>query len=204
MKSKSVAVIGAGIGGLCAAIHLASRGMHVNVIEKNPHPGGRVDWIEREGHHFDTGPTLMVMQLLYAAEFRALGTPMEALLDLQQVDPTYRLIFDDGSQLALTSDMQSLRNQLESIEPGAFQGFLRYHAEGKRHYQLGMEKLVNRDFRRLTDLISLGNIPAIVFCRLNKQLLGASDIVSFNLHLGRHIIYYVTIINKPIALCHFQ
>ncbi len=158
MKSRSVAVIGAGIGGLCAAIHLASRGMHVNVIEKNPHPGGRVDWIEREGHHFDTGPTLMVMQPVYAAEFRALGTPMEALLDLQQVNPTYRLVFDDGSHLALTSDMQSLRNQLESIEPGAFQGFLRYHAEGKRHYQLGMEKLVNRDFRRFTNLISLGNI----------------------------------------------
>jgi phytoene dehydrogenase-like protein len=135
MKSKSVVVIGAGIGGLCAAIHLAARGMQVMVFEKNPHPGGRVDWIEREGHHFDIGPTLMVMQPVYADEFRALGTPMEALLDLQKVDPTYRVVFDDGSQLALTSDMRSLQDQLELIEPGAYQGFLRYHAEGKRLYQ---------------------------------------------------------------------
>ena len=87
--------------------------------------------------------------------------PWTSLLDLQQVDPTYRLVFDDGSQLALTSDMQSLKDQLESIEPGAFQGFLRYHEEGKRHYQLGMEKLVNREFRRFSDFFSLSNIPLL-------------------------------------------
>ena len=56
--------------------------------------------------------------------------PINNLLDLQQVDPSYHLVFDDGSQLALTSDMQSLQDQLESIEPGAYQGFLRYHEEG--------------------------------------------------------------------------
>jgi phytoene dehydrogenase-like protein len=132
MKSKSVAVIGAGIGGICAAIHLASHGLHVTVFEMNPNAGGRCDWIEREGHHFDVGPTLLVMPHVYEAEFTALGTPINHLLNLQQVDPSYRLVFDDGSQLALTSDMQSLKAQLESIEPGAFQSFLRYHEEGKR------------------------------------------------------------------------
>jgi phytoene desaturase len=161
MKSKSVAVIGAGIGGICAAIHLALNGLHVTVFEKNPHPGGRCDWIEREGHHFDVGPTLLVMPNVYEAEFTALGTPINHLLNLQQVDPSYRLVFDDGSQLALTSDMQSLKNQLESIEPGAFQSFLRYHEEGKRHYQLGMEKLVNRDFRRFSDYFALKNFPLL-------------------------------------------
>jgi phytoene desaturase len=161
MKSKSVAIIGAGIGGICAAIHLASQGLHVTIFEKNPHPGGRCDLIDREGHHFDTGPTLMVMPHIYEAEFNALGTPINQLLDLQQVDPTYNLVFDDGSQLALTSDMESLRNQLEIIQPGAYQGFLRYHEEGKRHYQVGMEKLVNRDFRRFSDFFTLSNIPLL-------------------------------------------
>jgi phytoene desaturase len=161
MKSKSVVIIGAGVGGICAAIHLAKRGYHVTVFEKNPHPGGRCDWIEREGHHFDTGPTLMVMSKIYEAEFAALGTPMTDLLDLKQVDPSYRLVFDDGSQLALTSDKQSLRDQLESIQPGAYQGFIRYHAEGERHYRLAMEKLVNRDFRKFTDFFNLSNIPLV-------------------------------------------
>jgi phytoene desaturase len=161
MKSKSVVVIGAGVGGICAAIHLASHGLHVTVLEMNPNPGGRCDWIEREGHRFDTGPTLVVMKRVYEAEFAALGTPIDELLNLQQVDPTYHLVFDDGSRLALTSDMQSMRSQLEAIEPGAFEGFRRYHAEGERHYQIAMKKLVNKDFRRFTDFFALSNIPVI-------------------------------------------
>jgi phytoene desaturase len=162
MKSKSVAIIGAGIGGISAAIHLAKKNLHVTVFEKNPHPGGRCDWIEREGHHFDTGPTLMVMRKIYDAEFMALGTPIDELLDLQQVDPTYQLVFDDGSRLALTSNMRALKEQLEAIQPGAFQGFERYHEEGKRHYHLAMDKLVNREFRRFSDFFSLRNIPLLL------------------------------------------
>lgn len=161
MKSKSVVIIGAGVGGICSATHLAQQGLHVTVFEKNPNPGGRCDWIERDGHRFDTGPTLMVMQRVYEAEFLALGGSLKSSLSLQKVDPSYRLVFDDGSQLALTSDAQSMRDQLESIEHGSYQGFLRYHAEGERHYRLGMEKLVNRDFRRFSDFFTFGNIPLV-------------------------------------------
>ena len=72
MKSKSVIVIGAGIGGITAATHLAKRGMKVTILEKNQRPGGRCDRLNRGGHHFDTGPTLFVMPLLYESEFAAL------------------------------------------------------------------------------------------------------------------------------------
>jgi phytoene desaturase len=71
------------------------------------------------------------------------------------------VVFDDGSQLALTSDMNSLRDQLESIQPGAFGGFQQYHEEGRRHYAVGMEKLVNREIRHFTDFFSVSNIPLL-------------------------------------------
>jgi len=161
MKTKSVIVIGAGIGGITAATHLARRGLHVTVLEKNSRPGGRCDRFSREGHHFDTGPTLFVMPLLYEAEFRALGTSLREQLDLQRVDPTYHLVFDNGSQLALTSDMKSLQEQLESFQPGSFQGLLRYLQEGDRHYQLALDKLVNRDFRQASDFFSIQNLPLL-------------------------------------------
>jgi phytoene desaturase len=161
MKAKSVVIIGAGIGGICAATHLAKQGMHVTVYEKNPNPGGRCDWIERDGHHFDTGPTLMVMKQVYDEEFANLGVSLHDMLEVKQIDPTYHLVFDDGSQLGLTSDMAGMREQLEAIEKGAYEGFLRYHAEGERHYRLGMEKLVNRDFRRFSDLFNLSNVPLV-------------------------------------------
>ena len=161
MKQKSVLVIGAGVGGIVAAIHLAQHGCKVTVVEKNSRPGGRCDRISRDGHHFDTGPTLLVMPLLYEAEFAALGTSIREQLDLLRVDPTYHLVFDDGSRLALTSNMISMREQLEAFEPGSFQSLQRYMEEGGRHYDLSMEKLVNRDFRKASEFFRLEHIPLI-------------------------------------------
>ncbi|HVN15672.1 MAG TPA: phytoene desaturase family protein [Anaerolineales bacterium] len=158
-KSLSVIVIGAGIGGIASAAHLAQHGLHVTVLEKNSRPGGRCDRFSRDGHVFDTGPTLMVMPLLYETEFETLGTPLREVLDLQRVDPTYHLVFDDGAQLALTSDLSKMYSQLEALQPGSYDGFLRYVEEGHRHYQLGMERLVNRDFRKPTDFFNLKNLP---------------------------------------------
>jgi phytoene desaturase len=161
MKTKSVLVIGAGIGGITAAIHLARRGRHVTVLEKNSHPGGRCDRFSRDGHHFDTGPTLFVFPLLYAAEFSSLGTCMSEWLDLQRVDPTYHLVFEDGKQLALTSEMKFMQEQLEAIQPGSFRGFQRYLREGERHYQLVVDKLVNREFRKASDFFGIHNLDLI-------------------------------------------
>ncbi len=161
MKPRTVVVIGAGIGGIAAATHLARRGLHVTVIEKNDYPGGRCDHFIRDGHHFDTGPTLLVMPLLYEAEFRKLGASLSDMLDLQRVDPTYHLVFDDSRRLALTSDLTAMQAQLDSFEPGSFAGFLRYIEEGGRHYHLGIQRLVDRDFRKASDFFTLSNLPLL-------------------------------------------
>jgi phytoene desaturase len=161
MKRPFVLVIGAGIAGIAAAARLAQSGLYVTVLEKNSRPGGRCDHFSRDGHHFDTGPTLMVMPLLYEAEFAALGASMRGMLQPRRVDPTYHLVFDDGGQLTLTSDLATLSRQVEAIEPGSSDGLLRYLAEGHRHYELGVSHLVNHDFRRASDFFSLSNLPLL-------------------------------------------
>jgi phytoene desaturase len=161
MKTPSIIIVGAGIGGITTAAHLARRRMQVTVVEKNARPGGRCDTFARDGHQFNTGPTLLVMPLVYEAEFAALGTSMQERLNLQRVDPTYHLVFDDGSQLALTSDLKTMHDQLETIESGSFEGFLRYLDEGRHHYGLAMERLVDRDFRTLFDFITPGNLTLL-------------------------------------------
>jgi phytoene desaturase len=101
------------------------------------------------------------MPLLYEAELGALGTSLKESLDLVRVDPTYHLVFDDGEQLQLTSDLKTLQDQLELIEPGAGQGLLRYLNEGCRHYHQGIKGFVNQDFRNLFDFVNLRNLPLI-------------------------------------------
>ena len=67
---KRVAVIGAGMGGLAAAIRLAAMGFEVEVFEKNDQVGGRVGRLEAEGFSFDTGPSLLLMTDTYRELFR--------------------------------------------------------------------------------------------------------------------------------------
>jgi phytoene desaturase len=165
MSRERVVIIGAGAGGLSAAIHLARRGFRVSVVEKNDQPGGRCARILRDGHVFDVGPTLFVMPRLYEQEFATMGESMRDLLDLVRVDPTYHLIFDDGRQLELTSDLERMREQLESIEKGSYASFLRYLEEGRGHYDLAMERIVRRNFRSLAEFITPANVLAFLRLR---------------------------------------
>jgi phytoene desaturase len=158
MADPTALVIGAGMGGVATAARLARHGYQVTVVEKGQGPGGRCDRLVKNGHHFDTGPTLFLMPELYARTFTDLGERMEDHLDLRRIDPSYQVIFDDSSTLALTSDLGALRTQLEAIEAGSFGGLLRYLEEGHRHYRLGLPNLVQRSFRNPFEFFSLKNL----------------------------------------------
>ncbi len=165
----SVLVIGAGIGGIAAAGRLARAGYDVTVIEKNSRPGGRCGQIVRDGHRFDTGATLFLMPEVFAETYEALGQRMEDHLDLRRINPTYRIRFEDGTQLTLNADIHQMQPQLEAIEPGSFNGFLRYMAEGNLHYQLSLRKFVGRNFFSLLDYFSPGNLPLLFKLKALKK-----------------------------------
>ncbi|OGO16714.1 MAG: hypothetical protein A2Z14_10955 [Chloroflexi bacterium RBG_16_48_8] len=162
MEIPNVLVIGAGIGGIAVAANLARRGCRVTVVEKNDQPGGRCSRLMKDGHYFDVGPTLFVMPEVYFNAFSDLGERIEDYLDLRRIDPTYHLFFDDGTTLALTSDLRTMHSQLESFEAGSFQKFLCYLDEGCRHYQLSLPRLVDRDFRSLLEYIHPKNLPLFI------------------------------------------
>ena len=83
---QTALIIGAGMGGIAAAAHLARSGHEVTVLEKNSTPGGRCSQLSRDGHRFDIGATLLLMPELYAETYAALGERMEDHLDLRRVD----------------------------------------------------------------------------------------------------------------------
>jgi phytoene desaturase len=167
--SKSrVLIVGAGIGGIATAARLARQGCQVTVLEKNEKPGGRVGQLKLDGYTFDTGATLMLMPEVYAETFAALGERMQDQLELRRVDPTYRLYFPDDSSMLLTSDMHTMQEQLEAIQPGSFERMLRYLAEGSRIYDLSLDDLVGRDFRTLFDFINPRML--MLFLRLKGHL----------------------------------
>ena len=160
-SSPSVIVIGAGLGGIVAAARLARLGCRVTVVEKNAAPGGRCGKIVRDGHRFDVGPTLFLMPEVFAQTYADLGESMEEHLDLRRIDPTYRVRFDDDTEITLTADLNHLQKQLESIEPGSFGGLLRYLEEGRNHYHKSLAHFVGRNFYNLAEYFSLKNLPLL-------------------------------------------
>ncbi len=158
---KKTIIIGAGIGGIATAARLAQRGYAVTVLEKNDRPGGRASLIQEGGYTFDTGPSLFLMPDTYAATYRDLGERMEDYLDLARVDPTYRVHFHDGSSLELTGDLLHMREQLETLEPGSFEAYLKFVAEGYRHYTLSLDRFVGRNFYSLLEFFSPANLPLL-------------------------------------------
>jgi phytoene desaturase len=170
MKSHRTAlVIGAGLGGITTAAYLAKKGYQVKVLEKNAAPGGRCGQLSRDGHRFDTGPTLFLIPEIFARTYEALGARMEDQLDLRRIDPTYRFHFEDGTYLDLTKDLNAMREQLEAIEPGSFGAMLRYMVEGQRHYHLAVEDLAGRNFYNFFEYFSPMNIGLLFKLKALKK-----------------------------------
>jgi phytoene desaturase len=169
MKKPTALIIGAGIGGIATAARLAKHGYDVTVLEKESTPGGRANQILRDGHRFDIGPTLFLMPEIWEETFAALGEKMSDHLDLKRIDPTYKVHFDDGLQLELTSNLGQMQSQLEKVDSTAFIGFLNYMAEGSKHYKMSVEKFVGRNFYNIFEYLSLKNLPLLFQLKALKK-----------------------------------
>ncbi|MBN2587198.1 MAG: phytoene desaturase [Candidatus Fermentibacteraceae bacterium] len=95
--SGSIAVVGAGPGGLTAAMLLAGRGYRVKVFEKADRVGGRSAAITESGFSFDTGPTFLMMTFILREMFQEVGRNLDDYCTVMPLDPMYRLNFKDVS-----------------------------------------------------------------------------------------------------------
>ena len=171
MKLESqVVVVGAGLGGLAAAVRLRHRGFQVAVLERHAQPGGRCGIWESGGFRFDTGPTLLLMLEYLRALFDEVGRPMEAYLSLVQLDPNYRIHYADGSTLDVTSRINAMLEGVERIEPGSGPRFLRFLADAGRLYRVGLDGFVDRNVHRRGDFFSLRNVGLLLRGRAMEQL----------------------------------
>jgi phytoene desaturase len=102
-----VVVIGAGVGGLTAAVRLASAGHEVVVHERSTVAGGKLGVYERDGFRFDTGPSLLTLPQVFE--------DLELGLEPQPLDPVVRHVFPDGAVLDSTSDFSLFGERIAAV-----------------------------------------------------------------------------------------
>ncbi len=127
-----VIVIGAGIGGLSAAIRLAEAGRRVLVLERNAAVGGKMSEWTDGGFRWDTGPSVVTMRPVFEAFFSSLGRRLEAYLDLRPVEPLTRYFYPDGFRLDLSRDLSRTLEQIARFEPRDVDGYLSFLAYAAR------------------------------------------------------------------------
>jgi phytoene desaturase len=147
MMAQHAAVIGAGFGGLAAAIELAAAGVEVQVFEKHSSPGGKAAEVQSQGFRFDTGPSLLTMPFVVDALYTAAGRTRD--LEFIPVDPICRYIFDDGARFDAWSDEKRLLEEVRGLAPGEEDAVRRFLDYSERIYHLTSDLFL---FNRLDDL----------------------------------------------------
>lgn len=163
-------VIGAGFGGLAAAARLRAMGHRVTLLEAGDQPGGRGRAFERDGFHFDAGPTVITAPYLFDELFELFGKNREDYFSLVPVDPFYRVAFQDGRQFDYVGDDERLFAQIAEFNPADVDGYKKLVEHSQRIFDVGYTQLVDADFSRFGDMMRI--VPDLVRLRAYKSLYG--------------------------------
>lgn len=107
-----VAIVGAGMGGLAAAVDLAARGHEVEVFEAGPRAGGKAGIAVVDGVEVDTGPSVLTLPGVFDALLRDAGTALDDVVTLRRPDPACRYRFADGRTVDVCPDPEATRRSV--------------------------------------------------------------------------------------------
>ncbi len=150
---KPVVVVGAGFGGLAAAVRLRAMGWPVVVVEATNQAGGRASVFQKDGFTFDAGPTVITAPYLLDELFSLVGRDARDYYELVPVDPFYRVIFPEGERFDYVAEEDRLVAQIQEFEPRDVDGYRKLAAHAHRIFDVGYSKLADQPFDRLQDML---------------------------------------------------
>jgi len=161
-------VIGAGLGGLAAAMRLAAKGYRVTVADRLDGPGGRGTAIRAGGHRFDLGPTIVTVPQVFRDLWAACGMDFDSDVALVPLDPFYEIRWPDGSRFTVRGSPEAMREEVRRLAPGDVAGWERFCRDAEIRYRFGFENLGRRPMNRLGDLIRV--LPTFARLRADRSI----------------------------------
>ena len=154
-KSDHVVIVGAGLGGLSAALRLAGAGRKVTVVERESVPGGRNGLLQRDGYSFDTGPSVLTMPSLIQDALSCVGEDLKDWLDLVPVDPLYRAFYHDGTSLDVHADTKRMQDEIATkIGASEALGYGKYVDFVTKLYKYEMNDFIDRNIDSPLNLLT--------------------------------------------------
>ena len=142
-------VIGAGLGGLAAAMRLGAKGYAVTVLDKLDRVGGRGSSVTQDGHRFDLGPTIVTMPKVFESLWAACGRDFHADVDLRPLEPFYEIRWPDGSYFRASGDDEKMQSEVQRLNPADLPGYKRFLKDSQKRYIIGYEGMVAEPMHRL-------------------------------------------------------
>jgi len=150
-----VVVIGAGFGGLAAAVRLRAMGHRVLIVEAGDQAGGRARVFKEKGFSFDAGPTVITAPYLLDELFGLVGRDRRDYFDLVPVDPFYRVKFHDGSQFDYVGEEDRILEQIRQFSPNDVDGYRKLAAHAQRIFDVGYTGLADQPFDKFWDMMKV-------------------------------------------------
>ncbi|HYP54654.1 MAG TPA: phytoene desaturase family protein [Pyrinomonadaceae bacterium] len=177
MSDSSVIVVGAGLGGLAAAVRLAARGRRVLILEKNETPGGKVNIHRAADYTFDTGASLLTMRHVVEDLFASVGRRLEDYLSLEPLEPICRYVWPDGARLDASSDLGKTERAMRELAPEDAGAFRRFIADARRKYEVAERTFLAH---------SLNDLPSLLRPRYARDLAALSSWRTLSSHVGSY------------------
>ncbi len=155
--SERIGIVGGGLGGLAAACTLASRDYSVVLFERNEWLGGKAAVLERDGFHFDMGPTILTVPSVLHRIFGEANRRLEDYLDLVRLDPQWRCFFEDGTTLDLRENLDQMCQKLESYAPGSTNGYRAFMQHSEKLREISERFFFYKPIGGLRDMFDASN-----------------------------------------------
>ncbi len=169
-ETPRAVVIGAGFGGLAAAVRLSAKGYAVTVLEKRDKPGGRAYVLEKNGYTFDMGPTVVTAPHLFEELFQLSGKKMADFVDMRRIDPLYAVRFDDGTSFNYTGDGEAMLSQIPDLAPSDKEGYRSFLKISEKIFKVGFEQLSEEPFPSIGSMVRIA--PAMIRLKSYRTVYG--------------------------------
>lgn len=163
-------VIGAGLGGLSAAMRLGAKGYIVTVLDKLDRAGGRGSSITQDGHRFDLGPTIVTVPQVFEDLWADCGRDFHSDVDLRPLEPFYEVRWPDGSRFRASSDDNKMLAEVARLNPDDVAGFKRFLTDSHARYVVGFEGMVAKPMHKLWETIKV--LPTFARLRADRSIYG--------------------------------